>query len=65
MKSAIKDLAQFSDRHLFEEVSEGISQIVKNAVDLEDAASCLIQNEHHRTGEIPPAAIAEEDSSRH
>ena len=28
MRSAIKDLMQFSDSRLFEEVSEGISQIV-------------------------------------
>lgn len=63
MKSAIKDLAQFSDRRLFEEVSEGISQIVKNAVDLEDAASCLIQNKHHRTGEIL-SSFAEEEAAK-
>ena len=63
MKSAIKDLVQLSDRCLFEEVSEGISQIVKNAVDLEDAASCLIENEHYRSGNIL-SSFAEEEAAK-
>ena len=63
MRSAIKDLMQFSDSRLFEEVSEGISQIVENAVNLEDAASCLIQNEHYRNGEIL-SSFAEEEAAK-
>ena len=63
MRSAIKDLMQLSDSRLFEEVSEGISQIVENAVNLEDAASCLIQNEHYRNGKIL-SSFAEEEAAK-
>ena len=63
MKPAIKDLAQFPDSRLFEEVAEGISHIVENAVKLEEAASCLAENEHHRSGEVL-SSLAKEEAAK-
>ena len=61
MRRAATDLANLSDESLFQEISEGISHIIENAVDLDEAASCLWQAEKYRAAEII-SGFAEEEA---
>ncbi len=62
MRSAVIDLAKFSDDRLFEEISEGISYIVENAVSLDNTARRLCQAQEYRAAEIL-RGFAEEEAS--
>ena len=63
MRSAVIDLAKFSDDRLFEEISEGISYIVENAVSLDDTARRLCQAQEYRAAEIF-SGFAEEEAAK-
>ena len=63
MSRAAKKLANLSDKHLFEEISEGISHIVENAVSLNMAAISLYEAEEFRASEILHS-YAEEEAAK-
>ena len=63
MRSAVIDLAKFSDDRLFKEISEGITHIVENAVSLDDTARRLCQAQEYRTAEIL-RGFAEEEAAK-
>ena len=63
MSRAAKDLANFSDERFFQEISEGITEIVKNAADLDEAALCLCKAKKYRAAEIL-GGFAEEEAAK-
>ncbi len=63
MKRAIPNLRQLADDTLFETISEGISLIVNNAVDLNESAYHLHQAGKFRTSEIM-SGFAEEEAAK-
>ena len=63
MKSAVIDLVKFSDDRLFEEISEGISYIVENALSLDRTAHHLCQAQEYRATEIL-RGFAEEEAAK-
>lgn len=63
MRSAVIDLVKFSDDRLFEEISEGISYIVENAVSLDNTARRLCQAQEYRAAEIL-RGFAEEEAAK-
>ncbi len=63
MKRAIDKLADLPDNSLFKEVSDGIPLIVKNAVELDEAARCLYENEQYRVLNII-RGFAEEEAAK-
>ena len=52
MKRGVKQLANFKDDRLFNEVSEGIKLIVQNAIKFDDAAQCLHREKQFRVSDI-------------
>ena len=63
MRRALSDLVQLSDEHLFQEISEGISHIVENAMSLEKTARRLYEIKECRAAEIF-RGLAEEESAK-
>ena len=63
MRPAIRDLAQLSDEHLFQEISEGISHIVENARSLEKTGRRLHEIKECRAAKIF-RGLAEEESAK-
>ena len=63
MKSAICDLAQLSDRRLFEEISTGIEHIIDNVQSLDAITRQLIQAGEYRGVDII-RGLAEEESAK-
>ncbi len=63
MKRAILNLQQLADNALFETISEGISLIVNNAVDLNESSYCLNQAGKFRASEIM-SGFAEEEAAK-
>lgn len=63
MRRAIRKLANLPDSHLFEEVSEGIPLIVKNAISLDEAAQVLYQEKQYRVSDII-RGFAEEEAAK-
>ncbi len=63
MRPAVTDLANSSDDRLFEEISEGITHIVDNAVSLDDTARRLCQAQEYRAAEIL-RGFAEEEAAK-
>ena len=63
MRRALSDLVQLSDEHLFQEISEGISHIVENAMSLEKTAHRLYEIKECRAAKIF-RGLAEEESAK-
>jgi len=63
MRRAVGDFADFSDVRLFRVVAEGIPLIVKNAVDLDETARRLHQEEEYRASEVI-RGFAEEEAAK-
>ena len=63
MRPAVTDFANFSDDRLFQEISEGITHIVENAVSLDDTARRLCQAQEYRAAEIL-RGFAEEEGAK-
>ena len=63
MRSAVVDMAKFSDNRLFKEISEGITHIVENAVSLDDTANRLCQAQEYRAAAIF-GGFAEEEAAK-
>lgn len=63
MKRAIDKLANLPDKRLFKEVAEGIPLIVKNAIELDQAAQCLYEKEQYRVSNVI-RGFAEEEAAK-
>ena len=63
MRSAVVDMAKFADDRLFEEISEGISYIVENALSFDRTARRLCQAQEYRAAEIL-RGFAEEEAAK-
>lgn len=63
MRSAVIDLAKFSDDRLFKELSEGITNIIENAVSLDGTARRLCQAQEYHAAEIL-RGFAEEEAAK-